>query len=199
MLIASTVLALGLGLVAVSSTERAMAANSHAGVEVLYAAEALSGYVVTELSSDASWSPALTGERHSAFLEPTVQSMAPWNQPLDLSVMTTGLQQQSDAQWSAGPDTPRWRVFAAGSLSGLVGSAVAGSAFLIAWVADDTADGDADPGADANGILMVRAQALALGGLQRTLHIVLRRVEVTGDPENPGPPVVRIVSWREVR
>ena len=198
MLMASTVLALGLGLVAVASTERAMAGNSHAGTAVLYAAEALAEYVLTELSSDSSWTPALTGERLSAFLEPTTQPVAPWNESLDLAAMTVGVQQQSDGVWSAGADTPGWQLFAAGPIARLVASELADSMFVMAWVADDTADADGNPKADANGILMVRVHALALGGLQRILLIVLQRDDA-GGPGNSGPPAVRVVSWREVR
>jgi hypothetical protein len=190
MIVAGTMLTLGLGLVVISSAERAIAGNHHAGVETLYAAEALAEYVLTELAGDASWSPALTGERHSAFFEPTSQPTSPWNEGLDLSAMTARVQQQSDAMWSAALDTPQWRVFAAGAFETLVGSGYAGSMFLTAWVADDTADGDADPGVDSNGIVMIRAQALGLGGLQRTLLIVMRRDEGIG---------VRLLSWREVR
>jgi hypothetical protein len=190
MIISGTMLALGLGLVAVSSTERAIAGNHHAGVEALYAGEALAEYVLTELAVDPSWSPALTGERRSAFLEPTSHPMTPWNEVLDLSAMTTRVQQQSDAIWSAGFDTPQWRLFAAGAFETLVGSGRAGSAFLAAWVADDAADGDAEPSADSNGIVMIRVQALGLGGLQRTLLVVVRRDEPSG---------VRVVGWREVR
>jgi hypothetical protein len=189
MIVTVTMLALGLGLVAVSSTERAIAGNHHAGVQALYAAEALVEYVLAELALDPSWTPALSGERHSAFLEPTNQPTTPWNEGLDMSAMTTSVQQQSDAIWSAGLDSPQWRLFAAGSLETLVGTGNAGSLFLTAWIADDAADGDADPGADSNGVVMIRAHALGLGGLQRTLLIVLRRDEGNG---------VR-VTWREMR
>ena len=192
MILMGTMLALGLGLVAVSSTERAIAGNHNAGVEALYGAEALAEYVLTELTVDPSWSPALTGERHSAFLEPTSQPTAPWKEVLDMSAMTAGVQQQSDSLWSAGLDTPQWRVFAAGAFETLVGGGTgsASSLFLTAWVADDAADGDADPAADSNGVLMIRAQALGLGGLARALLIVMRRDEENG---------VRVVTWREFR
>ena len=190
MIVAVTMLGLGLGLVAVSTTERAIAGNHHAGVEALYAAEGLAEYVLAELTSDASWGPALTGERHSAFLEPTSQPIAPWNEVLNLSAITSRVQQESDATWSASLDTPQWRLFAAGPFETLVSSRGAAPMFLVAWVADDVADGDADPAVDTNGSVMIRAQALGLGGLQRSLILVLRREEGKGS---------RLVSWREVR
>lgn len=188
--ITSTLLALGLGLVAVSTTERAIGGNHHAGVQALYAAEAVAAYVVAELASDASWGPALTGERHSAFLETTTMPLAPWKEQLDLSAMTARLQQQSDTEWSAGLDTPQWRVFAAGSFEALVGSGSVGQMFLTAWVADDWADGDASPGVDGNGAVMVRAQALGMGGLQRSVLIGLARNE---------DGLVTVLNWRELR
>ena len=190
MIAASTVLALGLGLVAISATERAIAGNHHAGVQALYAAEALAEYVVAELRSDASWSPALSGERHSAFLEPTSMPVASWNEVVDLSAMTGLVQQQSDGLWSAGFDTPQWRLFAAGAFEALTGLENAGHFFVAAWVADDTADGDANPGIDSNGIVMVRSETLGLGGLRRSLLVVLRR--------GVGP-ATDVVSWKEIR
>jgi hypothetical protein len=189
MVVVSTLTALGLGLVVVSATERAIAGNHHAGVQALYGAEAVAEYVLTELRSDASWTPALSGERRSTFLEPTSQPMAPWNAIVDLTTMTAQVQQHSDAFWSAGFDTPQWQVFAAGAFETITGLDNAGRLFLTAWVADDTADGDADPGVDSNGIVMIRTQALGLAGLRRSLLIVLRR-------EDPG---TEVVSWKEVR
>jgi hypothetical protein len=189
MVVVSTLLALGLGLVAVSATERAIAGNHHAGTQALYAAEAVAEHVLTELRSDASWSPALSGERHSAFLEPTSQPVAPWNTVVDLTAMTAQVQQHSAAFWSAGFDTPQWQVFAAGAFEALTGRDNAGRFFLTAWVADDVADGDADPEVDSNGIVMIRTQALGLGGLRRSLLIVLRR-RASG---------TEVISWREVR
>jgi hypothetical protein len=189
MVVVSTLLALGLGLIAVSATERAIAGNHHAGVQALYAAEAAAEYVLTELRSDPSWSPALSGERHSAFLESTSQPVAPWNAVVDLTAMTAQVQQHSDDFWSAGFDTPRWQVFAAGTFEALTGRDDAGRLFLTAWVADDVADGDADPDVDSNGIVMIRTQALGLGGLRRGLLVVLRRTESGTE----------VTSWREVR
>jgi hypothetical protein len=194
LLVASAVLALGLGLITIASTERAIAGNAYGGAEALYAADSLAEFVVTELSSDISWTPALAGERHSTFLEPATQTIAPWNEALDLSALTVAVQQQSDVIWTAGPDTPQWRLFAAGPLAALVSSGLAGSLFVMAWIADDASETDGNPAVDLNDVVMVRVQALGLGGLQRALLIVLRR---GGDA--PDPPGVRVVSWREVR
>jgi hypothetical protein len=189
MVVVSTLLALGLGLVAVSATERAIAGNHHTGVQALYAAEAVAEYVLTELRSDASWSPAISGERRSAFLEPTSQPTAPWNSVVDLAALTAQVQQHSDAFWPAGFDTPQWYVFASGAFDALTGLESASRLFLTAWVADDAADGDAAPNLDSNGTIMIRTQALGFGGLRRELLIFLRRGE--GGTE--------VVSWREVR
>lgn len=197
MLLASAMLALGLGLVAVASTERAMAANARMGAEALYAAEALGEVVIGELLSDASWTPALAGARHSAFFEAGVP-MAPWHAPVDLAAMTSRQQAQSDAAWPAGPDRPAWLVFAAGSFASLVSGGPAAPLFVTAWIADDPADADGDPNVDANGIVMVRALAIGVGGLQRGLQIALRRDVVESGGE-AGMPAVRVESWRELR
>jgi hypothetical protein len=190
MIAASTVLALGLGLVAISTTERAIAGHHQAGVQALYAAEALAEYVAAELRSDASWNPALAGERQSAFLTPAGLPLAPWNAVVDLPALTAVVQQQSDAVWTAGFDTPHWRLFAAGTFETLTGLDRSGPFFLAAWVADDAADGDSAPDIDSNGIVMVRGDALGFGGLRRSLLVVLRR---------GGEPGTDVVSWKEIR
>jgi hypothetical protein len=196
MMVASTMLSLGLGLVAAAATERAMAANVRMGAQALYASEALAEYVAAELMSDASWTPALAGARRSAFLEPTSSPVAPWNEPIDLAGLTSRLQQASDIEWP-GADAPRWQLFAAGSFAALSGSVRAAPIFMIAWIADDPADNDGDPGFDSDEVLMVRVQGHGPGGLHRTLHLVLRRTDE--DDEGPLAARVRVLSWREMR
>jgi hypothetical protein len=191
--------AIGLALVSLSLTERALSANYQAGVQLLYAAEAMAHRLVVDLSSATDWPQALAGASSSAFSGP-LHPTTPWGELLDLAALTAALQASSG---SAGGGSV-WRLYASGPFDALTGTASA-QAFLIGWVADDPADPDGDPGADANNAIVVRAEARAIGGMRRAVQLVLRYVPppppVEGVP--PAPPAetpgVRAVSWREVR
>ena len=73
--------------------------------------------------------------------------------------------------------------------------------YVIAWVGDDSAENDGDPltdgGGESNpgaGILAVRAEAFGVGGAHTVLEATVRQ-----DTEGPGVPMVRMLSWQEVR
>jgi hypothetical protein len=190
--------AIGLGLGALSATERAVAGNHHAGVQLLYAAEALAERVVLDLSDAPEWSSALAGAARSAFFEPGTTVTAPWGEPLDVVQLTATLQQETRTGTSAAPLA--WRVYASGSFDALASVPTGLPAFLVAWVGDDPADADGDPAADSNELVVVRLEARAFGGLRRAVQIAVRRLP----PVPPGqptedPPGVTIVAWREVR
>ena len=96
------------------------------------------------------------------------------------------------------PTAPAWRLFAHGPVSDLIPGRVADSPlYLAAWIADDPSDGDRDPGADANGRLLIRATAFGSGGARRSVEATVARV---GPPGSAGrPSAVRMVAWRELR
>lgn len=188
-LIAIVVLnALGLGLITLTNTEAAIAANHREASEVLYAAEAAAECAASEIMPAASWSDVLSGATRSAFEDGTRTPLLASGVRLDLNAMTTALQAESDADARRGANNPRWRLFLYRPLSQIARTGGA-SAYVVAWVADDLAETDNDPLVDGNGAVTIRAQAMGQHGTQRT-------IEATIAKENLG---VGILSWREIR
>jgi hypothetical protein len=191
--------AIGLGLAGLSATERALSGNHQAGVQLLYAAEAIAGRVVQDLSDQAAWSGALAGTSSSSFLDPASLPVTPWAAVLDLPAATSALQATTSPSGAF-----VWRLFASGTLAALSESTSAPAVYLAAWVADDHADQDGDPAADSNDVIALRAEARGMNALKRAVHVVLQYIPPppAGEviPAGPaGVPGVRIVSWREVR
>lgn len=97
----------------------------------------------------------------------------------DRDARTVELNRSLAGRFPMGADTPRWRLAATSDEDDVA---------LSVWVADDPADRDGDPGADSNGIVVVRAEARAVRG-------ALRAVEVHVARAGAG---TRRLSWREV-
>jgi hypothetical protein len=111
---------------------------------------------------------------------------------LDLPALTDGLQRESDAANQWGADGQVWRLFGYAPLHTLLdaagGGVAAGSAFYtVAWVSDDPADGDGNPSADANGRVVVRAEAFGPFRSRQALVATVRR--------DGGS--LELISWRE--
>jgi hypothetical protein len=192
-LIAAALLsALGAGLVMMGSTEATIAANYRTTAETRYAVEAAAERAIEDLVKIApwSWSGALSGAIPSTFADATTTPVLASNQRIDLVSVTADVQRQSDAAGSWGANSPRWHLFAFGPLSSIAGSgSVQSSAYLATWVADDPAETDGDPLADANGRIMVLAKAYGLFGSVRSVSVTLSR---------SAPGVVHVLAWQEV-
>lgn len=187
--------ALGAGLVTLSLTERLIASHHRGSAEVRYAAAAIVERAVDDLQLLTDWQGALSGTAQSGFLDASSRPTTPWGSVLDVSQLTTTLQAESDMQAGRGADNPQWRLFASGPMSGLLGGATARPFYLVAWVADDVAESDAAPAADANGIVAVRGLAIGPGSISARVAATLAAVE---DPQL-GRTGVRVLSWREIR
>jgi hypothetical protein len=194
-LIAAALLsALGAGLVMMGSTEATIAANYRTAAETRYAVEAAAERAIEDLVKIApwSWSGALSGAIPSTFVDASTTPVLASNQRIDLVAMTAEVQRQSDAAGSWGANSPRWRLFVYGPLSSITGSgSVQSGAYLATWIADDPAETDGDPVADANGRITLLARAFGLFGSVRSLAITLSR-------SGPGPGVVHVLCWQEV-
>jgi len=192
-LIAAALLsALGAGLVMMGSTEATIASNYRTTAETRYAVEAAAERAIEDLVKIApwSWSGALSGAIPSTFADATTTPVLASNQRIDLVSVTADVQRQSDAAGSWGANSPRWRLFAFGPLSSIAGSgSVQSSAYLATWIADDPAETDGDPLADANGRIMVLAKAFGLFGSVRSVSVTLGR---------SAPGVVHVLAWQEV-
>ena len=192
LLVTTLISAVGLGLITLAGTERAIAGNHQAGVQLLYAAEAMAERVLVDLKADLRWTEALGGVWRSSFVASTAFATTDWGESIDVGAATADLQDETNAASLWGPNTPRWVLFASGSLSTLAGGGSRGDpAFLIAWIADDRSEIDANPATDSNGIVLVTAQAIGPRGLRRTVQVAVGRGGAASG--------VRILSWREVR
>jgi hypothetical protein len=186
---------LGGGLVTISNTERAIAANFRDAAETLYAAESGAEHVVRELQQSAVWSDWLSGVSASTLSDGTLTPTLPSNRLVSLTAMTSALQAESDAAASWGPNDPRWRLAAHAPVSQLTAGGAPVSTYVAVWVADDPSEFDGDAGRDTNDILMLRAKALGRGTSSRSVELIVAR-HATGGAGAPG---VRILSWRVVR
>ncbi|HTI38416.1 MAG TPA: hypothetical protein VL484_12685 [Vicinamibacterales bacterium] len=185
-------LAYGLTTTFMANTETAIASANRAGREAVYAADAAAHAAIAELAPMSVWDPVLGGQLsafHDVTMTPRVDGEA---NPLDLAARTATLQAETDAV-ASGPDRPVWRLFAWGPASMLLPSpASIGPFYLAVWFADDSGDGDGNPSADANGIVIVHAESYGAGGVLRAVECVISRSPTTG-----SRPL--LLSWHELR
>jgi hypothetical protein len=187
------VAAIGLSAVTLANSERAASRQLDAGMGVRYGADAMAVRTVNDLILEPDWTTDLGSGVRSSFSDTTLEPATAWHDVLDLSSMTADLQQQTDAASGLGMNAPRWHLWAWGSFDALVAAPVpAPPAYLVAWIADDPAEGDNDPSRDSNAIVTIRAEAFGMSNLRRAVQVVLRRPV----PPETGPTTV--VSWREV-
>ncbi len=187
--------ALGAGLVSVTNTEVAIAANYRDGSETGYAAEAAAEHLLGELQRSGNWSDLLTGAATSTFTDGTLTPTLASNRTISLPAVTARLQAESDAAASWGPNDPRWRLVAYGPLDRLAPGARPGPAYLAVWLADDPSETDGDPLRDTNDVVRVRARALGRGEASQDVELIVARDATSG----AGRAGVRILSWRVVR
>lgn len=180
--------ALGLGAVTVTSTEVVVAANYRDANEALYAAEGAAECAIADVLRAASWNGVLSGAIPGTFRDGTLTPESPAGGRLDLTALTASLQASSDAAARRGADNPRWRLMLFEPLSQITRRQPA-SEYVVAWVADDPSETDADPLTDSNGKITVRARAYGRQGVQRTVEATL--VKIDGG--------IGMLSWREVR
>ncbi len=201
LIIALLVLALLSGIVAalvtVSATDTLISATYRHSTEASHAAEAALERALHDLAVLPEWTPVVAeppANVMSSFVDGLLVAVAPDGRRLDLSRLTTDRQRESDARDGAvvfGADAPAWRLYAHGSLQDLLPPGeIALPMYLVVWVADDGLDGDGDPGADANGRIVVHAEAFGVGGTRRAVEAAVRRL---------SNGAVRQVAWREVR
>jgi hypothetical protein len=178
LVVAGLLAALGLALLTNALVERQIAANQSRDTTLVYAADAMAARATSELALVGDWTTMPGGSSVSSFHDET--PVGAWREPIDVTGLTEALQQQTNSTMPRGADTPRWRVYASGSLHRLLFDDDEGSSpYLVTWVADDPAEEDGDPGVDANESLLLHVTALDIGGLRRDLDLEVRR--------RPGP------------
>jgi hypothetical protein len=178
--------ALAAAVVMVSNTETRIAGNYAAGQEALYAADAAVERVVQDLLMVPRWNDILSGTAQSAFVDGDMisQKTVPGAGVITLccgtSSATGQLQADTDALNLWGANNPQWKLFAWGPLSQMLPNDVIDSPMYVAvWIADDPAETDNDPAADANGALTLRAEAYGPAGVRKVIEVTVARTSST--------------------
>jgi hypothetical protein len=139
------------GLAMIAAIERRTAAAHALGVQLRLAGQGALAMAAGELAT-VDWNAALGGVGVSEWRRPLVP-------PLDLTALAQSLQRATMMESSHGADTPVWRLFA--HMPWAAASGQPGPSQTVVWIADDWADGDADPARDQNGLVLVRVMAAA--------------------------------------
>jgi hypothetical protein len=179
-------------LLLLTSIEVTSAGHHRDAQELAHAADAALALGVRELQVIPTWTGALAGSSLADFRDTTLTPGLADGTVANLTELTAAVQAESDAAGSFGADTPRWRLFAYGPASSLGPSAHVSQAYLVIWIADDAADGDGNPEADANAIVSVRAEALGARFARRAVAASVRRAD-------PAPSGLHLLEWRRLR
>jgi hypothetical protein len=108
-----------------------------------------------------------------------------------LTTMRQGVSERTYGRGAFGADSPLWRLFGHAELGALLPPGVASPpGYVLIWVADDGGDGDGDPAIDANGQLLVYAEAYGVSSARRAVELAVARV-------TPG--TIRVLSWKDPR
>lgn len=194
--------AIVLGASAVVRVEITVGERFRGATEALYAAEAALASTVAELRALPSWNPVIDGTAPSA----SAQGLYAGNHVVPGGGLVRVCCGPQSAAGRLARDTSlsplparravQWRPFLWTTEAALLPGASASRRFLLVWVADDEGDGDGVAGVDANGIVLVRAEAVEPGGLRRAVEAYVQR-PIDGFP--PPAAVVSVFGWREVR
>ena len=195
--------AIGAALALASRTETLVADGFRQTRDLLYVAEGAVALAVRDLDAFAALTTALSGATPSSFTDGA--AIGAKTLPAGTSVVlccgpgsvTAEVQQRAHAGRDWGANTPQWRMFAWGRAHDwLPAGRIDSAAYVAVWIADDPADGDGNPAADANGIVELYAQALGWAGGRRVVHASVGRTTAGGGAPVPG---LRVLSWREMR
>jgi hypothetical protein len=212
--------ALGTALVLATSVDTMIARNFRDSTAALYA-DIVAGHGIYDLSTMGDWTPVLAGTTRSGWSDgqpggvKTLRDGSTIDLTETLTLLNCGrLAGCTGADITAttaarpwGPNNPQWRPFAWGPLARLMPTGVPDSGFYgFLLVADDPAETDGDPLADAldaghpgAGVLMLRAEVFGPGGAHAAVELTVARtdpVDLAGNPRLLG---VRAVSWRAAR
>ena len=199
--------ALGLALVAATSSETVIAGNFRVSAETSYAADAIAGRALVDLRTAADWTPVLSGSTRSTFvdgapsgprtlLDRSIVDLTKVVNLANCNKATTCRPSDMDAVSAARPwgrNNPRWQLYAYGPLSRLIpGDAVRSACYALAMVGDDPAETDGNPLQDATdpqdpgaGVVALRVEAFGPQSAHKTIEITLAR-----------QPSFRLLSWR---
>lgn len=206
---------LALGVAVATAYEPLAASALRDRLRLRRAAESAATLAVLELSMRADWTAVPAGGIPSAFTDGALGLRTLGGRDIDLVRETnlrtcgrpTTCDDASTASTSAerpwGARNPRWRPFVHQPFHQVSATADRACAcYLVAWVADDPADEDGDPSADAplgvegHGVLIVRGAAFdSAGGVAEVEAIVSQPCRRSGGACDG----IRVQSWGPVR
>lgn len=217
-------MALGAALVLITSSETMIAANFRASDQAFYAADAIFERALADLGAVPDWTTVLDGSVRSSCVDgpPSGVRTMTDGTAIDLAQIANMANCQkptpcTDAEMAAktsdrpwGENNPRWTYYAYGRLSDSLGAASVSSPFyVLAFVADDPSENDADPTRDGVsvdgltnhglGILSVRAEAFGPRRAHKVIEATVGRMSLGGAPEEAEDTGLLVLSWREVR
>jgi hypothetical protein len=203
LMVISLIATLTAALALVVTTEARVIGNYYGSQQGLYAAEAGVERTIGELRGLPTWRdvPGSSSTTPAVdFNDALTVARAPDGSTVDLAQLTVRRQTESDAVYPAGPDRPIWRLYAHAPLDRMLPGAQPDTAYVVVWVADDSDDLDGNPGVDANGMVMIRAEAFGSRGSKQAVEATIAREEAM-DATLPGiiRSDVRTIVWREVR
>ncbi len=225
MAVLSLLLVMAIGIALVASVDLTIAANHTRSLEALYATDAGLARVAADVASIDDWNLVLSGAATSPHADgaPTGVKARPDGASLDLGsetnlancnhpgACTDGELDQVTKERPWGPNNPRWRPFAYGPLRSWLPPGSTSLFYVVAWVADDPSETDADPARDGGaalagedgvpsgaglGVVQVRVAAFGPVGAHRAIQATLVR---GGVREGGGRPPVRVEGWRELQ
>ena len=172
---------IGAALVTLTMTEVLIASSHRHGLEAANGAEAALERAFGDLATMLDWSSTLAappGNAVATFSDTATVATAPDGRRLDLAVLTAERQRESDLVEGPGvfgADAPQWRLFGHTSSERLYGRNDDPPLYLVIWVADDGWDGDGATDRDANGTIVLYAQAFGSRGARRAVQASIRR------------------------
>jgi hypothetical protein len=195
--------AVAMAVALLATVETRIASLTEARTQAQVTAAAAIEAAFAELALEPDWDAVLSGRRVSTLLAEDIPPIVPGWGTLDLGLLTTRLQQRTEARsvWAA--DTGVWRLYLEGVpwelISGdlISGELVSGdppatATYAGVWVADDEADGDGRPEQDTNGLVVVRAEAFGSGRAHAVVVATVRRRPASGLDQGG----VELISWR---
>jgi hypothetical protein len=197
-------LAMGGGLIVVTTTEARIASHYRDRLATLYAADAILEHVIAALRgaadvdvllagpSTSSWADGLPGGArtiHGTTIDLTgLTHLERCGRPTTCPESAIRAR-TADRPW--GPDNPRWRLYAWGWMTAATGDPGAPPVYGVVWIGDDPAERDGDPlrdgAVDGRGRVAVRVRAYGPHGTRREVDGIIADV-----PERP-----RLIWWRE--
>ena len=188
--------ALGVSLALLGTGETTLAGRGCDTASAAYAARAALTLGIAELRLQPSWVGVLKPGSYpelsaspSRIVDTSLRPTAPWGAVLDVRVLTSQLQAETDAAGGVG-DPMVWRLFAYGPIGRLVPGGPWARHSLLVWVSADPGDGDGDPSADMNGSILIHAEALGRDGTRALVEATVRRTT----PPGGGPDLVRLLT-----